>query len=446
MNNEANLNEPKNVSYIFIPFTYGEPSNFESFAGTLDNSAEWEQIHDEIVYMLKYVADKFNSYDKRNCRCFHYRVREERRAALGLMGENDFFHTEPCPFGGEEQPVRFCMIDVQLYCFSTSVGIIAFKIRLEKDDPFWVSNALYHLKKVSREKLFSDGSQTTMLEMAKELMKKTAGENADINFFYYANPSTERANVLTYLEVPPKEDYKKELFYLRRCYGENFLYMEDPESDAKEIHIHSRGIVWGISPEAAVCLVCPSQAKEDFIRSTFYTNFNEQYLFMYMLLLHRKYVMYMFLTEIGIGTYNTLETLEEYRHQLYEFETDFDFSCVTEVPQYQELYEKMTGAFSLKKMYEDVHEPLRSLTEIRRKTAESEQEQRNDRVNKALLMLSVLSFFSALIDSFDFINSFFGWFLNDTAVRVLQLICIIGIVITVFFAFKNLLISKKRKK
>lgn len=87
---------------------------------------------------------------------------------------------------------------------------------------------------------------------------------------------------------------------------------------------------------------------------------------MYVLLLHQKYVLYMFLTRIGIGMYNNLATLEEYRQDLYEFETDFVFTCVTEVLQYQNLYYRMTEVFSLKNVYEDIHEPLISLGEIRR--------------------------------------------------------------------------------
>ena len=151
----------------------------------------------------------------------------------------------------------------------------------------------------------------------------------------------------------------------------------------------------------------------------------------------------MFLMKIGIGIYNNLETLEEYRQELYEFETDFVFSCVTEVPQYQNLYDRMADAFSLKKMYDDVHEPLVSLGEVRRETTENEQKKRDDNVNRALLMLSVLSFFSALVDSFDFVESFFGWFLDERGVEIIQVCCIIGIVVTVFLAFRSLLDSKK---
>ena len=93
-------------------------------------------------------------------------------------------------------------------------------------------------------------------------------------------------------------------------------------------------------------------------------------------------------------------------------------------------------------MYEDVQEPLISLREVRRESAEKEQKKRDLNVNKALLMLSILSFFSALVDSFDFANSFFGWFLNDTWVKAIQIGCIVGILFTAILVFKNLL-SKK---
>ena len=436
----------KNNSYIFIPFTYKKQSDFNSLIEALDNSDSWEQIHDEIVYMLKYVADKIDSHSKETCQCFHYKLNALKRKQFGLATDNDWFSTATHSFREQNENILFRILNVQLYCFSTTVGIIAFNIHLENNDPFWIANAQYHLKKVSREKIFlgNVAKATTMLDMSKMLVSEFS-HISEFDFFYYANPSTERANVLTYLEVKPQESYKKELFYLRRCYSEGYLYVEDAKLEADEIYIPSKDTVWGISPEAAVCLACPGFGRDEFICGTFYKNFNAQYLFMYVLLLHQKYVLYMFLTKMGIGTYNNLDTLEEYRHQLYEFETDFVFSCVTEVPQYQNLYDRMTQAFSLKKMYEDVHEPLISLGEVRRETAESEQKKRDDNVNKALLMLSILSFFSALVDSFDFVDSFFGWFLGEIGVKIVQVCCIVGIIVIVFFVFKYLLNSKKKK-
>lgn len=439
------MNSLENVSYIFIPFLYKKQTDFGALIDELDGSETWTLIHDEIVYMLKYVADKIDSRNRKNCQCFHFELNKEVREKMGLGPEEFWCSTSEHNFYESSERFRFQILSVQLYCFSTTVCIMAFKVHFEKNDPMWLSSAQYYVKKVSREKIYISESQKksdTLLDISKRLVSNLQSVH-EFDFFYYANPSTERANLLTYLEVEAKEDYKKELFYLRRCYRESFLYEENEELDRNEIYIPSKGTIWGISPEAAVCLVCPELGKEQFIRGKFYKNFNAQYLFMYVLLLHQKYVLYMLLTKIGVGTYNDLETLEEYRHQLYEFETDFVFSCVTEVPQYMYLYERMTQAFSLKKMYEDVHEPLRSLGEIRRIASEDKQKKRDNNVNKALLMLSVLSFFSALVDSFDFAEAFFGWFLSDTGVKVVQVLCIAIIVVVAIYVFWSLVHSKK---
>lgn len=430
-----------NISYIFIPVSMGKQSDFDLLSNALEQCDLWEQIHDEIMYMLRYVADKINSRDRDNCQCFHYRFKEEHREQKGLAAGDVWYSTKEYFFRGIMEKFRFQILAVELFVFSTGICILAFRVHFEKSDPLWISSAQYYLKKVSREMIRPEQEgfdQATMLDLAKGILSEFSAF-VSFKFFYYANPSTERANVLTYLEVPPQDSYKYELFYLRRCYSEGFIYIEDEQLYKDEIYIPSQDIVWGISPEAAVCLACPERGRGDFIQSRFYQNFNAQYLFMYVLLLHQKYVLYYFLTNIGIGTYNNLEMLEEYRNQLYEFETDFVFSCVTEVPQYQVLYDRMTQAFSLKQMYEDVHEPLISLSEVRRATSEKKQKSRDDNINKALFMLSLLSFFSALVDSYDFAASFFGWFLDESGVRLTQIGCIIFIIFTVILVFKNLL-------
>lgn len=433
----------ENVSYVFLPFRYGKHADFNAVIDDLNESSTWMLVHDEIMYMLKYVADKINSEDRKNCQCFHYQLREESRKEMGLASSSEWYTTTEHEYHGSMERFRFQILDIHLYCFSTSVCIMAFKLYFEKNDPMWISSAQYYIKKVSREKIGigEKNSFVTMLEMAKRITAPLE-KITTMEFFYYANPSTERANLLTYLEVPSKDDYKYELFYLRRCYSEGFLYIENGQIDKEEIYLPSEDTIWGISPEAAVCLVCPERGREEFLKKTFFQNFNQQYLFMYILLLHQKYVLYMFLTKIGVGTYNDLEQLEEYRNQLYEFETDFVFSCVTEVPQYQNLYDRMVQAFSLKKMYEDVHEPLVSLGEVRRVTYEKESKKRETSVNNALMMLSVLSFFSALMDSFDFIESFFGWFLSPEGIKIAQSSCVVVIVLILFFVLKNLLKSK----
>lgn len=295
-----------NTSYIFIPFSFYKQADFDSLIEAFDKNNAWEQLHDELTYMLKYVSDKIDSRNKEACQCFHYRLRDSARDRFDLATENDWFSTATHLYRGQDEIILFRILSVQLYLFRTTVGIVAFQINLENDDPFWVSNAQYHLKKVSREKISCKNVTTTktLLDISKDLVSEFLAISK-FSFFYYANPSTERANVLTYLVVEPQDDYKKELFYLRRCYSDGFIYTEDDKLDEKEIFIPSKDTTWGISPEAAVCLVCPKHGSEKFLRETFYKNFNAQYLFMYIFLLHQKYVLYMFLTKSASASTTT---------------------------------------------------------------------------------------------------------------------------------------------
>lgn len=422
-----------NTSYVFLPFCYDTQDSFLPLVDALMRSPNWAITHDEITYMLKYVADKIDSQNPASCRCFHFTLTDTGRSALPIPGESEW-----CAFDREyrEKPehFRFRLNSIQLYCFSTKVCILAIRLTFEKDEPLWVSTAQYYLKKVSRQTLSPDGGGTpfTLLQLGRQLMGQLDSP-PPFQFFFHANPTTERANFLTLLEVTAQADYTRELYFLRRCYSSGFLYTETPELNLQEIYRPSADTIWGVSPEAAVCLICPGQGRRSFFDHTFKKNFNAQYLFMYVLLLHQKYVLYMFLTQLGIGEGNDLAALEEYRRQLYEFETNFVFSCVTEVPQYQNLYERMTQAFALQKLYDDVREPIISLTELRQASAEQEQKTREKRTNRALLMLSLLSFFSALADSFGFTESFFGLFLGVLGVKIIQGVLIAGIIAALIY-------------
>lgn len=134
----------KNTSYIFVPFMYGKQADFKPLVAAFSNSASWRQVHDEIAYMFKYVADKIDSYNEATCQCFHFELVDSCRAEFELATENTWFSTQPHTFSGNEESIRFKIINIQLYCFSTAVGIIAFKIQLEKNDPFWIANAQYY--------------------------------------------------------------------------------------------------------------------------------------------------------------------------------------------------------------------------------------------------------------------------------------------------------------
>lgn len=394
-----NRQEYRNFSYVFIPFSLKSRECFNGFVRDIEGSGCWKTVREKLTYMFRFVADKLTCTDPEDRRVVHFILDEKDPGARAMELANRRFTTVPLAYRGERTAFPFLIRDVQLFAFSTGVCILAVRICFDSSDPFYVAAAQYYLKKVSGRIVLTEDPEekTSILELSKRTMAGLM-EKYGMDFFFYANEDTERANFLTFLEVPPQDSYARELFFLKWAYHDQFHYCEEADAAAMENYMASDDVQWGITSSAAVCLTCPERGRGDFLRGIFVKNFKEQYLFIYAFLLHQKYVMYMFLTRIGVGMKNDRAVLERYKKELYEFETDFIFSHVTEVPQYQRLYERIERAFGLKAMFNDVHEPIRSLAEMRDRAAEEEQNEYDNRMNQALNTLSWLTVVSALLD------------------------------------------------
>ena len=81
----------KNTSYFFIPFKYEKYERFKDLTRMLDESDSWDLVHDEIIYMMKYVADKLDSRKPEQCLCFHYEWNGRKRE--DFSGLKDWFST-----------------------------------------------------------------------------------------------------------------------------------------------------------------------------------------------------------------------------------------------------------------------------------------------------------------------------------------------------------------
>ena len=97
----------KNISYFFIPFIFKKRTDFNPLIEAINESNSWEQIHDEIVYMLKYVADKIDSHNRETCQCFHYTLKDSSREKFGLATENDWFFTAKHTFKDQDENALF---------------------------------------------------------------------------------------------------------------------------------------------------------------------------------------------------------------------------------------------------------------------------------------------------------------------------------------------------
>lgn len=64
---------------------------------------------------------------------------------------------------------------------------MVFQVQFEKNDPNYIASAEYYLKKVGREKIFSDQNpnEITFLKIAEKLMREVE-EIGTFDYFYYA--------------------------------------------------------------------------------------------------------------------------------------------------------------------------------------------------------------------------------------------------------------------
>ena len=393
------INYDLNFSYIFIPFYF---SDFNGFNISLSKDEHWIKNDGKIKYLHKYVADRLMKEGGGEKNTYHYKLNHEKASQFGIELNDCVYSVH-----SKEGKYEFKISDVEAFVFDTNVSILALQLKFLENDPLKISSAQYYLRKISNEKIehitkSGETIEETFVDIAQRLFNNQF-EKFNVDFFFYASRGTERANFLTYIDVKKKKSYAKELFYLKWCYSDSFVY--DPISDQDDFsYVASTNSAWGISHSAAVCLVNRAGKQKNFIETTFQKNFKAQYLFTYVLLLHQKYTMYLYLTKLSVDENPSLEALENYKEGLYQFENQYMFSYISEVPQYQRFYENTAKAFRLKEMFEDVKEPLSCLTEMQRQRAEEIQRADEKKLSDTLLTLSLLTIFSALADAAGFVD------------------------------------------
>lgn len=200
---------------------------------------------------------------------------------------------------------------------------------------------------------------------------------------------------------PKKENWKQDLYFLKNCLQtRRFVYLDAMEREDENL-VTSEDYVWSVTGENLGCLI--TERSKHFFRS-FYQHFQEEYMLIYVLLLHRKYDLYKIITDFGIGEQNDLQTLKDYQKRLNLYQTDYAYERITEVPQYHYLYKKIETKMELSELFADVMEPVSQLSSMQMEKAEAEHAKREGRLERALALLSILTIFSALIDCWSYID------------------------------------------
>ena len=415
----------ENFSYIFIPFILQKETDFVEFNRALAKKAMWSVVEDDVRYLHRYVADCLVSRTKPIGNLYHYRLNPQSIGGIPLWINDRCYRTTPKKYKGETGVgFDFQISDVELFSFNTSVCILAYKLQFQRTDPLYIAAAQYYLRKIDVEPIcvtMEDGTEyrQTFIDLSQKLVGDLM-HTYPLDFFFYAAPKNERANFLTYIDVPEKKNYDKELFYLRWCYHDEFPFDEEENAGDCVNYAANANTHWGISSSAAACLVNRTEKRKEFLEKVFQKNFMQQYLLTYVLLLHQKNMLYLLLTKISVEAEEDMDKLENYKRRLHAFDSKYVFIKITEVPQYQRFYEKVMHAFSIREMFSDVEQPLSQLTEIQRLQHEEREQAHDRRTNTILIVLSCLTIVSALTDALG-ITSNIDWLISTQFSHGLQL-------------------------
>lgn len=420
-----------NISFLFIPFSFDRSDQYGDFCNTISCADAWSAVNDKLLYFHKYVSDRLAGDIEKNRVCRHYLLKPQAAEAAGIILNTQWYHTGNKTFQGQKGVIfDFRVLDIHLFCFRSSVCILAFQLQFADNDPRRIAAAQYYLRRTSETKIYPKTEKPLRASDGFILMDLVKGffspyqKNFGIDYFFYAAPKTEKANFLTYVDVSSLDQHRENLYYLKWCYHDGFQYDDIADNADTENYLAARDIFWGISSNAAACLVCRELGRRGFIEHSFQKNFMTQYLFTYVLLLHQKYVMYLHLTKLSVDLDNELVQMEEYKNSLYEFEKDFMYSHITEVPQYQQFYEHVSQVFALDQLFRDVQEPITQLADLRRQAEEEAQRKYDNRINTALTTLSLLTVVSALTDASG-ITSNLDWLISPVISRSIQIIMLV---------------------
>lgn len=279
-----------NMAFLFFPMDLKKIEDYEHFRRQLEESGLWKLVDDREKnrYIFRYITDKMDPGKSEECLHLHYRLSEEELERHGWGRGGQLEQIIPDGNMQETESIRYQIQGVQLFTFWTGVNIIAVQVVFEKDDPEYVATGLYYLKKV--QEIQVSGGQT-LLEAVKGLF--TSQMEGDFRFFPHSNEGTERANVMCMAYEPAKENWKKDLYFLKNCLqARRFVYFPELEQEDENL-VTSEDYVWGVTGENLSCLVTE---RTRHFSGSFYQRFQEEYMLIYVLLLHRKYDLYKIVT------------------------------------------------------------------------------------------------------------------------------------------------------
>lgn len=462
---------PYNVAFYYLPFVLdgaGDAAQaYKQAKEAFRSSSSWHEVDDDIRYLFRYICEKYDPKSA-NCQCHHFVLNDEALEELGLGKEHAWVPVSSWArkqkrWRDSAETSQIIIEQVHCYVFSTSVNILMLRMRMVAVDAYAVAERLFYLKNVRNAVIMpydtpAEDDTATPQQMPAPRRVPLMGMVTSLvdlfappvtpHFFFYANEGRERANTFLHVEAPedaPGElDADRVLYYLANVYKQDFDYDAEHVLPVRS-YWATPATLWGSSAEALACLTLPARAGrgKGFLTSVFKRNVQNEYQFLYLLLLHQKYAYYRLLMSIGAGQRSNRAQLEQFHRELEVFKANFVFSRVSETQQYQVLYDMVADELRLADMERDVAEPIAALAQLRQEDEERAKLESDRQVEHTMNMVALLAGISAITDALDLINNYMAGNLPQVVRSALSLVVTVALMVVTIRAARDLMKADK---
>lgn len=409
----------KNHSYFFVPFKVQNINDWKErieekiFIVNDSSTKVWQRISDAVpVYLMKYMNDGVGYRTERH---YAYQLVEKRAYNLPYTDGNRKLLT--CIMHHKGQPKEYTIdIRIRIHCFGTNIGFLVYDIWYSNDMNYMDILAFNYLfKKVGTSKfeifsetLLGDHGNTICLYALSESMIANGLDNVEI--FFHANHQIRMtSNVFSIFCDKNSTEIDSKLFHFSHSYTTDYGYNQIYHDDTfccyhPYVYIH-----WGYCPDGISCVYYNIN---DFTYNELNGKLQNDYYFMYLVLLNQKYTLLSLINEMMACRKASPEEWRHIQHKLIIYQMEYSFRVVSDEMTYHRIYSDMRSILSINELENDLKDISNRMYQLKneeqRESEELANAKRNWRINLGLGMLSLLAVFSAFVDSTDTLDMWFS--------------------------------------
>lgn len=393
---------------FFIPVWFDQ---FKPFVQAMNNHTLWETTDPKKAwagYLFRYASD----INKNKDLFASFTLKDPTKLNVYMFREE--MSTEDAPRIDE----------VRCSCFYSGVGFMEFWVSYSDWSVEQIANFSYMFKKAtSKCNKELPNQQRALYDVAHALLPE--GQKTQLFFSSSARFKYE-CNCFHFVhldqEIPDETALKEILYRLSRSYRSDMP--TSTESAYDMIYEAGVGDYWSGCSEGFANIVYDfrNDNNDYYLHTLKLQRLQSDYYFMYLLLLNQKYAAVEYIRMVAMSLERKTKAVESLNKRIVLLKNAFSFNVISDDSVVQNIYSKMYAVLDIRNLLEDVIENEKQL-ELLQKAKHINDDRLS---NKYLLGISILSLFSALIDSasfFDRVNSI------QPISTMMSLVCVLSVLV-----------------